>query len=144
MGFWKNLTMYGSLYEGVEASVLLGGEYSRWFEAEAGLRQGGPLLPVLYSVYVIEMLKDEKRLGIEVEGTWCGGLLYADNIVLLARDQEELRVMLDVVGKYVMKWRFRINSRKITTKMVGGKCRGGKSELTRRERGSIHVSWSVV
>ena len=47
-----------SLYEGVEASVLLGVEYLRWFEVAAGLRQGCPLLPVLYSVYVIEMLKD--------------------------------------------------------------------------------------
>ena len=27
-----------SLYEGVEASVLLDGECSRWFEVEAGLR----------------------------------------------------------------------------------------------------------
>ena len=35
------------------------------------------------------MFKDseEKRLGIEVEGTWCGGLLYADDIVLLVRDK---------------------------------------------------------
>ena len=40
-----------------------------------------------------------------MEGTWYGGLLYADHIVLLARDQMELQVMLDVVGKYAMKWR---------------------------------------
>ena len=52
---------------------------SRWFEVEAGLRQGFPLSPVLYSVYVMEMLKnlEEKRLGNEVEGmvwwvTTCG------------------------------------------------------------------------
>ena len=53
---------------------------------------------------MIELLKDleEKRLGIEVEGTWCGGLLYANDIVLLARDQVELQVMLDVVEKYAM------------------------------------------
>ena len=35
--------------------------------------------------------------------TWCGGLLYAGDIVLLARDQVELQVILDVVGKYT-KW----------------------------------------
>ncbi len=35
-------------------------------------------------MYVMEMLKDldEKRLGIEEEGTWCDELLYADAIVL--------------------------------------------------------------
>ena len=101
------------LYEGVEASVLLGGECSRWFEVEAGLRQGCPLCPVLYSAHVMELLKDleENKLGIEVEGAWCGGLLYVYDIVLL-RDQVELKVMLDVVGKYMMKLKFRFNSKK--------------------------------
>ena len=44
----------------------MGGECSRRFEVEAGLRQGCPLSPVLSSIYVMEMLKDleEKRLGI--------------------------------------------------------------------------------
>ena len=66
----------------------------------------------------MEMLKDleDKWLGIEVEGTWCSWLLYADDIVLLVRDQVELQVMLDVVGKYAMKWRYRFNSRT----MMGG------------------------
>ena len=108
--------------------------FYRWCKVVAGLRQGCPLSPVLYSVYVMEMLKDleAKRLGIEVERTWCGGLLYAGNTVLLARDQVELQVMLDVVGKYV-KWRFRFNSKKSKTVMVGGKCSGGKRRLMRRE-----------
>ena len=90
--------------------------------------------PVLYSVYVMEMLKDldEKRLGIEVEGTWWVGLLYGDDIVLLARDQVELQVMLDVVGKYA----------KSMTMMVGGKGRGGERREWRIWKYS--VSWSVV
>ena len=62
----------------------------------------------------------KKRLGIEVEGIWCGRLLYADDIVLSARDLVELQVMLAVVGKYAMKWRFRFNTKKSKTMMVGG------------------------
>ena len=38
------------LYEGVEASVLLGGECSRWFVVKARLHLGCPSSPVLYSV----------------------------------------------------------------------------------------------
>ena len=40
-------------------------------------------------VYVLGMLKnlEEKWLRIEVEATWCGGLVYPDGIVLLVRDQ---------------------------------------------------------
>ena len=55
-------------------------------------------------------------------GAWCGGLMYEEYIVLLVRDQGELQVMLDVVGKYMMKWRFMLNSKKSKTMMVGGEC----------------------
>ena len=61
-----------SLHEGVEASVLLVGECFRRFEVAAEQRQSCPLLLILYSVYVMEMLKDlePKRLVIDVEGTF--------------------------------------------------------------------------
>ena len=48
-----------------------------------------------------------------------------DDIVLLARDQVELQVMLDVMEKYAMK---RFNS-KIMVMMVGGKCSGGEWKI---------------
>ena len=51
------------------------------------------------------------------------GLLYADDTVLLTRDQVELQLMLDVVGKHAMKWRCMFNSKKNKT-MMGGKCSG--------------------
>ena len=60
-------TFCKSLYEGVEVSVLLGGQCSRWFEVAAGLRQGCPLIPVLYSVYVTEMLKDLEGKGLQLK-----------------------------------------------------------------------------
>ena len=38
------------------------------------------LAQYVISVYVMKMLKGlEEKVGIEVEGTWCGGLLYADD-----------------------------------------------------------------
>ena len=60
-----------------------------------------------------------------MEGTWCGGLVYADDIVMLVRDRVELQMMLAVVGKYAIKWRFGFNSKKIKT-ILGGKCSGGE------------------
>ena len=46
--------------------------------------------------------------------------------MLLVRDLMELQVMLDVVWKYTMKWRFRFNNKRSKTMMVGGKCSGGE------------------
>ena len=66
-GLWEKMGQYGvgrkfirvcqGLYQEVEASVVLDGEQSRWFQVEKGLRQGGPLSPLLYSMYVMGMLE---------------------------------------------------------------------------------------
>ena len=108
-GLWRKMQQYGveekfvricrGLYKGIEASVVLEGEQSRWFLVETGLRQGCPLSPLLYSIYVMDMMKqlEEKCLGVIMDGMWCGGLMYADDIILLA-ETGELQEMLDVVA----------------------------------------------
>ena len=58
----KFIRVCQSLYQDVEASIVLDGQQSRWFKVENGLRQGCPLSPLLYSIYVmgmVEKLEDE-------------------------------------------------------------------------------------
>ena len=59
--------------------------------------------------------------------------------MLLVRDQVELQVMLDVVGKYTMKWRFRFNSKKSMTMMVGGKGSGGELKINEERMENVEV-----
>ena len=51
----------------------------------------------------MEMAEDLERAQLEVklEGCWCRGLMYADNVVLVADPGAELQAMLDVVEAYV-------------------------------------------
>ena len=56
---------------------------------------------------------------IEMDGIWCGGLMYADEIVLLTETGDKLQKMLDVVGHYAQEWKFRFNARKSKTMVVG-------------------------
>ena len=44
---------------------------------------------------------ERENLGVKVPGVWCGALLYADDIVLIAESGGELQKMLDMVGRYV-------------------------------------------
>ena len=109
-GLWRKMQQYGveekfvhicrGLYKGIEASVVLEGKQSRWFPVETGLHQGCPLSPLLYSIYVMDMMKqlEEKGLGVKMDRIWCGGLM--DGIVLLAETGDELQERLDVVGHY--------------------------------------------
>ena len=59
----------------------------------------------------MDMMKEleEKGLGVIMDGIWCGGLMYADDIVLLAETGDELQ---DVVGHNAQEWRFRFNAQK--------------------------------
>ena len=57
-GLWHKMRQYGvtekfvrvceGLYSGKETRVVLNGGMSRWFAGERGLRQGCPLLPLLF------------------------------------------------------------------------------------------------
>ena len=70
-GLWKKMREYGveesfvrlckRLYEGVQASVQVDGQQSRWFRVEEGLRQGCPLSPLLYNIYIMGMVEELER-----------------------------------------------------------------------------------
>ena len=42
---------------------------------------------------------------------WCGELLYADDVVLLAESPDELQKMLDMMGQYAEEWKFSFNKK---------------------------------
>ena len=66
---------------------------------------------------------------MKVSGVWCGALLYADDIVLIAESGEELQKMLDMVGRYAEIWKFRFNARKSKVMVVGKKNSGEKWKI---------------
>ena len=117
----KFIRVCKSLYQDVEASIVLDGKQSRWFKVENGLRQGCPLSPLLYSIYVMGMVEklEEEGLGVKEGDYWCGALLYADDVVLLAESPDELQKMLDMMGQYAEEWKFSFNASKSKTMVVG-------------------------
>jgi hypothetical protein len=70
---------------------------------------------------LIRLLKSDASLGVRIAGEQLVGLLYADDIVLLASDPLILQRMLDVISRYAQQWRFHFNGRKSEVVVQGTK-----------------------
>ena len=67
--------------------------------------------PFLYTVYINGLHAALRDAGLDffAFGRRVPLLLYADDVVLLARDAAELQLMLNVVSEYARQWRFTTN-----------------------------------
>ena len=120
---WRMVT---TIYNKVESCVLVDGKETSWFEVEVGVRQGCVLSPILFSIFVDGLARKikESGMGVEVEGgeyDKLGLLMYADDIVLIANNEQELQNMIDIVVNYSHKWRFELNHKKTEIVIFGRK-----------------------
>ena len=62
----KLVRVYEGLYSGVPRRVVLNGGKSRWFAVERGLRQGCPLSPLLFNIFLRGMAEELERAQLGV------------------------------------------------------------------------------
>ena len=90
------------------------GECSSTFSVGNGVKQGGVLSPVLFTVYLdglIDQLR-KKVIGCHFNGHFVGCFIYADDIILLAPSRDALNNMLDVCWEYAEAYDILFNATK--------------------------------
>ena len=82
-----------------------------WFLINNGVKQGCLLSPTLFSLYIEDLVDELKsaRVGIDINSDHVAALLYADDNVLLARNEENLQLELDIVYNWCRTWGIGIN-----------------------------------
>ena len=86
------------MYEASRSAVLLDGEKSASFSVEQGVAQGCSLSPILFSVFINDLLKEVEKAELEIhlgEGGRIGGMLFADDFVGLSDSKQQLQKLLD-------------------------------------------------
>ena len=99
MGIPDHLTcLLINLYAGQEATVRTGHGTTDWFQIGKGVRQGCILSPCLFNLhaeYIIQNARlDDAQAGIKIAGRNVNNLRYADDTILMAESEEELKSLL--------------------------------------------------
>ena len=90
------------LYDKVICTVRINGFNTDWFTVKCGLKQGCPLSPALFSFFINDLALKLKSTNV---GVVCGDekvsiLLFADDIVLIAENPNDLQVLLNILSAW--------------------------------------------
>ncbi len=103
-----------SMYSNTRSCVNINGNLTEWFYTMNGCRQGDVTSPTAFSILINDLIKEIRasKIGVKVNDLIVGVLAYADDIVLLAENPQQLQDLIDIVHKWCCKYRFIINPNK--------------------------------
>ena len=111
-------------YFKLHASVFWNGVISSTFDVHCGVRQGEILSPLLFAIYIDDLLCDLRMsgYGLHIGTLFVGAIAYADDIIcILSCSCYGLQKMLDICSAYGIEWdNIRFNPTKSQLMTVGG------------------------
>ena len=75
------------------------------------MKQGDNLSPTLWNIFLNDLVDEINNLnfGIPIDYHMLSILLYADDMVLLAENEQNLQLMIQKLDEFCSKWRLTIN-----------------------------------
>lgn len=91
-------------YSNCTTSVIVNGELSRRIDVRSSVRQGCPMSPLLFSLFLEplcrKILGSDVVHGFQLESSEVRILAYADDVAIFATDRESVRNALRITQKY--------------------------------------------
>lgn len=120
------------VYKETKCVVKVGENTSKCFWTTKGVRQGCPMSPTLFSIYLADLAEEIRKGqgGVKVGKKRIVSLEYADDVVLLAEKEEGLGAMIKALEKYLEGKKLSLNVDK--SKVVIFKKGGGREPRNKR------------
>ena len=101
-----------ALYLKNSSFVSIGNGYATdWFDVTCGVRQGDPLSTTLFNIFINDLVEHvhQTNVGIKIDKTLFNILLYADDILLVAKSEAELQILIHALETWCNTWKLRVN-----------------------------------
>ena len=110
-------------YQHLQAVVKWNNNTSMYFKITRGTRQGSVLSPVIFNVFIDDLLKEivASDCGVKIGNFNCNSFAYADDITLLSATATGLQKLINVCTLYAQQWRFNFNITKTKCMTTGVK-----------------------
>ena len=105
---------FKSIYANTSAFVRLNGETASCFNCKSGVKLGDNCSPTLFSIFKDDLVRgiNALGLGINVGEAKLSILLYADDIVTVVYNEQDMQILLDKLHDWCKHWRVLINTGK--------------------------------
>lgn len=106
------LSFIRALYSNPTLQVRVGDKATESIPLEQGVRQGDPLSPTLFSLFINSVLDGVKGVKVHDLGGGLLGLLFADDVAAFGFDRASMLATLQRIGDWATRWGMTINQDK--------------------------------
>ena len=123
-------------YSNLSSCVRWNSHISHYFPIKQGVRQGAVLSPLLYSLYINDLLFQLETVPepLHIDNIFCGAPTYADDIALIACSPSTLQNMIDIAADYAKKWLYSFGIDKSVIIVLG-------ESSAYRTKARLHRQW---
>ena len=110
----KILQLVQAIYISTKCAVKYDDNLTQFFEFTKGVRQGCPLSPLLFNLYINDLL-DQVELSestVSLNNVNVNSLMYADDLVAISLSELELQGILNKLEEFCVVWKLEINTKK--------------------------------
>ena len=112
-------------YMNMQYDVKWANSRSSSFKVKCGTKQGGILSPDFFAVYIDDLIKLLKKMGVgcHMIEFFMACLLFADDMTLISPTRDALQRLLDVCAEYCLKFCLKFNISKTKVMVFGKLCK---------------------